>query len=234
MKKSLLILGLMTLFACNRENENLGITELSGSSSKTASSRSGDIGSIPSSFLPHNLSCEIGETVGPIDALPNPLDNLNATVKVKAKYTFAGERSVISLPELIVNYLNNQGITVEQVLYDNNTPQAGSYFANNSYKEFTFSEGRTTIPEPNGNVATFNVFPYNDFMDNDYVSIIVKNAYSKIIQNMPLSARNSIKAIRIFYPNDYACSDFQEERRNLKIQVIYKLNFATQTPVLEP
>ncbi|MCU7616556.1 hypothetical protein NZ698_05055 [Chryseobacterium sp. PBS4-4] len=234
MKKSLLILGLMTLFACNRENENLGITELSGSSSKTASSRSGDIGAIPSGFLPHNLSCEDGETIGLIDSLPDPFSNFNSVIQVKTKYQPIAKQGVISLPELIVKYLSEQGIRYEQVFFDNSTPQPGSYFANNSYKEFTFSEGRTTIPEPNGNVATFNVFPYNDFMDNDYASIVVKNAYSKIVASMPGNARNSIKAIRIFYPNDYICSNISSERRNLKIQVIYKLNFATQTPVLEP
>lgn len=230
MKKSLLIFGLMSLFACNSESENLDINEISNPS-KTALQRSGDVGAIPSNFLPNNLPCEDGVNVGPISSLPSPFVNFNTLIQVRTKYQPIITQGVISLPELIVQYLSERGIRYEQVFFDNNTPQPGSYFVNNAYKEFTFSEGRTTIPEPDGSVATFNVFPYNDYMDNDNASVIVQNAYLKITQNMPLYARNSIKAIRIFYPNDYTCN-FQEERRNLKIQVIYRLNFVTQTPVL--
>lgn len=233
MKKTLLILGLVTLFSCNRENENLGITEQPYSSSKNISSRSGDVGAGPNAdFLPNNLPCEISERISSIPGLPSPITDPNT--KVRTTYAPSSFLGVISLPELIVNYLNSRGITVQQILFNNNTPPAGSYFENNFYKEFTFTDGKTIVPDEYGNIGKFIVFPFDDYMDNDIASDVVKNAYSKIIKNMPLNARNSIKAIRIFYQNDYICSDWEEERRNLKIQVIYKLNYATHTPMLEP
>ncbi|MCI3936187.1 hypothetical protein MQX03_03195 [Chryseobacterium aahli] len=232
MKKSLLILGLMTLFACNRESENLGVTEISNSSKPTLS-KSGDIGAMFIDFLPNNLSCELGQPIDPVTTLPDVFSNFPTKVKVRTKYQPIITQGVISLPELIVKYLNDQGVTIQQILFDNNTPPSGSYFENNYYKEFTFTDVRTTIPEPDGSLSTFNIFTFNDYMENYYASVAVQNAYAKIISNMPINAKKSIKAIRIFYKDDYTCSDLQEERRNLKIQVIYKLNFATQTPVLE-
>ncbi|PTT76054.1 MULTISPECIES: hypothetical protein [unclassified Chryseobacterium] len=230
MKKTLLILGLATLFSCNRENENLGITEQSYSSSKTASSRSGDIGALSIDFLPNNLACELGKQIQPISTLPDPFNNMATKVKVKAEYDDSPLSGVISLPELIVKYFENRGITIQQIIYDNEIPHSGSYFANNSYKEYTFTEGRTTIPEPNGSVSTFNVLTFDNYMEKYYASMIVQNAYSKI---SPYVINNSIKGIRIFY-EDYNCPELEEERRNLKIQVIYKLNYATHTPMLEP
>ncbi|MCQ4138434.1 MULTISPECIES: hypothetical protein [Chryseobacterium] len=235
MKKTLLILGLATLFSCNRENENLGITEQSYSSSKTTSSRSGDIGAQNIDFLPYNSECEIGEAIFPIDNLPSAI--INPNIKVNTKYDpLLTSPDTTSLPELIINYLNNRGIIVQQTLFNNNTPPAGSYFENNFYKEFTFTEGKPTAPDDNGNIVPFITFTFDNYMDNDKASIVVQNVYSKIVKNMPASAKGTIKAIRIFYKNDYICSSsqLQEERRNLKIQVIYKLNYATHTPMLEP
>jgi len=230
MKKSLFIISLMTIFACNRENENLENPNSLSESSKTISHRSGDIGGMPLYFIPNNIQCGNEELLLPLENLPYgaPSGKKNITVQYNPLVASIHE---ISLPELIISYLDNQGITVEEVLFDNNTPPTGSYFENNYFKEYTFSEEKSILDEDgNPNPMDFGVFNFNDYMNKDDASWVVKNVYNKIISST--ITNNTIKGIRIFY-NDSSCPDITADRRNLKIQVIYGLNYATQEPVIE-
>lgn len=231
MKKSLLIISMMTLFACNRENENLGIADNLSESSKTVSHRSGDIGGLSVQFTPSNENCGYGDIIGPITTLPYgvPSSDLNITTFYNP-FTFSIDE--ISLPQLIIGYLYDQGITVEETLYDNGTPPPGSYFENNFYKEYTFTDGKNQLDDDgNPNSFDFNSFTSTGYMDHDYASIAIQNAYQKIT-SLKIT-KNNIKAIRIFYEDD-SCSDSLEDRRSLKIQVIYSVNYAVAEPGLEP
>ncbi len=115
------------------------------------------------------------------------------------------------LTDLIVSYLESQGIAIEQdAIYGNTTP-AGSYFSTMNYTEYTFSDTLWSGSD-------YLYMPNSSFMNRDVASAIIQNAYVKITTNINYPIQNNqIKAIRIYYDSSL-CTD---PEKDLKIQVIY-------------